>query len=424
MDGYIGQETRELVIRRAAELLEMYYLFPETGKKLAEKIQEQLQQGKYDEISKPSLFGAALHSDLREIIKDGHLHLYYHPQEAEALEQRAQQAQPGDEDTHWWEQRWDNNFGLKKAEVLVGNIGYLDIHVFAPVFLAAERIAAAIGFLSDCSALIFDLRQCSGGDPYTVQLLESYLFPPEPLLLHTLEDRFKKRSIQIWTLPHVPGKRMPDAPVYILTSAQTFSGGEDFSYTLKHHQRARIVGETSKGGAHIIEFLPVGKGFVLVVPTGQPIHPVTGSNWEGTGVEPDINVPKEHALETAHLHALKTLATQSTDKTKAKLYQAFLRRATAIYNPLNLSEKYMRQLIGVYGSYQAIVHDGVLMIESIDQTDRWEATPLTQTLFKIDEDYDGEFELNEQGEATAFTWLEIRSGRKIKLEKKIETPEI
>lgn len=422
MNETLNNETKKKLIQRAAELLDKYYVFPETGAELAAKIKSQLEARAYAEFTKPSQFGAAVHEDMRSVVNDGHLHLYYHPQQSAMLEEKLK---AGDEDENsWWEHTTNNNYGLMKAEILAGNIGYLDIHAFAPVCFGGDRMAAAISFLSDCNALIFDLCECGGGDPFMVQLLESYLFPPEPKLLHTLEDRYKNLARQIWTLPYVPGKRMPDIPVYILTSASTFSGGEDFAYTLKHHGRAKTVGENTKGGAHTVEFLPVGEGFVLVLPTGQSIHPVTNSNWEGTGVAPDIDVPRARALETAHLHALETLSQHAANETKAEYYRAVRRRINIIYNPLVLSEEHLEQFTGVYGSYQALLVDGKLTIASKGQQDVWTCTPLTATRFKVDEDYDGEFELDEDRQVTAFTWIELASGREIRLEKKNETVEI
>jgi C-terminal processing protease CtpA/Prc len=302
---------------------------------------------------------------------------------------------------------------LKKAEILAGNIGYLDIHVFAPVSLAGDRMAAAMNFLSDCSALIFDLRQCGGGDPFTVQLLESYLFGVEPKLLITLQDRYENKNQQLWTLPHIPGKRMPDIPVYILTSAQTFSGGEDFSYTMKHHSRATIIGENTKGGAHTIQFLSVGEGFVLVLPTGQPIHPISGGNWEGTGVSPNIAVSFEEALKTAHMHALENLIKNCDNQIKANHYRAIKRRTKRLYEPLALDEADLKPLIGNYGHYQAIFEEGKLNIVETGNQNGWEAIPLSKTRFITDDEYDIEFKLDENGEVTGFKWLEIATGKEM-----------
>lgn len=39
--------------------------------------------------------------------------------------------------------------------------------------------------------------------------------------------------------------------------------------------------------------------FLIEVPFGSFINPITKGNWEGTGVEPDVKVPAGRALEVA-----------------------------------------------------------------------------------------------------------------------------
>lgn len=413
MSGEITADTIRAVVNQTAKQLDCFYVFPEEGKKLAQKIKDHLSQGTYEKISDPSLLGQILHQHLREVVDDRHLHIFYNPDEAVQIEKRAAEKTESGCDTHWWDQRGDDNFGLKKAEILAGNIGYLDIHVFAPVSLGADRMAAAISFLSDCDALIFDLRKCGGGDPFMVQLLESYLFGPEPKLLTSLQDRYEEKNQQLWTLPHIPGKRMPNIPVYILTSAQTFSGGEDFSYTMKHHSRATIIGENTKGGAHTIQFLSVGEGFVLVLPTGQPIHPISRGNWEGIGVSPDISVSVEEALRTAHMHALENLNKTCDNAIKADYYRAIKRRVNRSYEPLTLDAADLKPLIGNYGHYQAIVEENRLIIAEAGSQTGWEAIPLSKTRFITDDEYDIEFNFDENGEVTGLKWLEIATGKEM-----------
>ncbi len=38
----------------------------------------------------------------------------------------------------------------------------------------------------------------------------------------------------------------------------------------------------------------------VTIPTGRAIGPLSGANWEGVGVQPDIEVPAGQALERAH----------------------------------------------------------------------------------------------------------------------------
>jgi C-terminal processing protease CtpA/Prc len=164
--------------------------------------------------------------------------------------------------------------------------------------------------LNDTSALIFDLRENHGGDPAMVALMSSYFFGPEPVHLNDMHwrkgDNFEIQ--EFWTQPQVDGKRYgEDKPIYILTSPDTFSGGEAFTYDLQALGRATIVGETTGGGANPAEGFDLAENFMVSIPNGAPVNPVTKTNWEGTGVKPDIDVPAEKALETAQNMALEKI---------------------------------------------------------------------------------------------------------------------
>jgi hypothetical protein len=196
------------------------------------------------------------------------------------------------------------NFGFARVERLAGNIGYVDLRGFMPPALAGETATAAINFLASADAVIFDLRQNGGGDPAMVAFITSYLVGPQPVHLNDFYSRPGNETRQSWTLPYVPGRRLTGKDVYILTSARTFSGAEEFTYNLKHLKRAIVVGETTGGGAHTVAGRRINELFVIAVPSGRPINAVTKSNWEGVGVEPDVKVAAEHALKVAHLMAL------------------------------------------------------------------------------------------------------------------------
>jgi C-terminal processing protease CtpA/Prc len=165
-----------------------------------------------------------------------------------------------------------------------------------------------MGFVAHTDALIFDLRQNGGGDPAMVTFIASYLFD-KPTHLNDLYNRKEDSTQQFWTLSYVPGERLAKQPVFVLTSKRTFSGAEEFCYDLKNQKRATIVGETTGGGAHPVGGHPVADYFMVGVPFAKAINPITKTNWEGTGVEPDVKVSAADALTTAEkLAAEKTKA--------------------------------------------------------------------------------------------------------------------
>ena len=152
-----------------------------------------------------------------------------------------------------------------------------------------------MSFVANTDALIIDVRNNGGGAPSMVAYLCSYLFGPEPVHINDLYFRPENSTHQWWTLPHLPGKRYEGKPVYVLTSKRTFSAAEEFTYNLKTQKRATIVGETTGGGANPGGTRPVAEHFIVFVPSGRAINPITKTNWEGTGVAPDVAVAAELA---------------------------------------------------------------------------------------------------------------------------------
>jgi hypothetical protein len=302
-DMPIDAQTAHEVVEAVVKALNAEYVFPETASKMEKAVRERLDKKEYEGISSSKEFAKALTDHLQEVSKDKHLRVVYSygpvrippspekPGRADPTEIRA----AGDA----------INYGFDKVERLPGNVGYLELRGFFPAEFGGETAAAAMNFLANSDALIIDLRRNGGGAPSMVALLCSYLFAPEPVHLNDLYFRPDDSTHQWWTLPYVPGKRYEDKPVYLLTSSRTFSAAEEFTYNLKNLKRATIVGETTGGGAHPGGVKRVGEHFGVFVPSGRAINPVSKTNWEGTGVAPDMDVPADHALKTAHLAALK-----------------------------------------------------------------------------------------------------------------------
>lgn len=199
------------------------------------------------------------------------------------------------------------NYGFHSVRMLDGNVGYLDLRQFADPHLAGQTATAAMGFLAHSDAVIIDLRYNGGGWAEMVQLLSSYFLGPEPVQYNALYERRGDHTRQLWTLPHVAGPRLLDQPLYILISARTGSAAESMAYSLQALDRAVVVGESSAGAANPGDIFPLAHGFQVFVSTGKAVNPVTGSNWEGSGVSPDVSIHAADALERAHQLALERL---------------------------------------------------------------------------------------------------------------------
>lgn len=198
------------------------------------------------------------------------------------------------------------NCGFERLERLSGNVGYLKFNFFADPEICGATAVAAMNFLANADAVIFDLRENSG-DPKMVALIATYLFA-KPTHLNDLWERKSGETQQYWTLPYVPGKRLSNIPAFVLTSHRTFSGGEEFSNDLKVLKRATLVGEVTGGGAHPVAGHRIDDRFTIGVPFARAINPTTKTDWEGVGVEPDVKVPAADALSTAQALAAKELA--------------------------------------------------------------------------------------------------------------------
>ncbi len=310
-DLTIDAATRANVIDGILKRLNDSYVFPEVAKKMAESIRERVNSKEYDQITSAKQFAMKLTNDLQAVSKDKHLRVRYShqpiPERGERREPTAEEREQRRRDLNWM------NHGFVKVERLRGNIGYLEFSNFMDEELGADTVAAAMNFLNGTDALIIDMRSNGGGNPAMVALVCSYFFGPEPVHLNDLYWREGNRTDEFWTRKDLAGKRYLNKDVYVLTSKRTFSGAEEFTYNLKNLKRATIIGETTGGGAHPGGGFRVTEHFGMFVPTGRAISPITKTNWEGTGVTPDISVPADQALLTARVMALKKSLTTLTN---------------------------------------------------------------------------------------------------------------
>lgn len=291
---------RELVAT-ALSLLRVDYVFPDLAERAATAIEARLATGEYDGLAEQAL-ADRLTSQLQEICDDKHLRVRTTPRRDTEPQAAAPPREP--------RQRPPHNFGICRAERLDGNVGYLDVRAVAHPAEAGPVIAAAMELISGTYALIIDLRRNRGGSPEGVVFWCSYLFPGAGVHLNDIFHADTGETRQFWSLAWVPGTRYLDKPVYVLSSAETFSGGEDFCYTLQAQGRAEIIGETTGGGAHPTRMVPISATMAIGIPFARSVNPVTGTNWQGTGVVPDTLVPAGRAYDVAYGKALQHVLEQ------------------------------------------------------------------------------------------------------------------
>lgn len=289
LDAITRKQTIDLIV----SALNQSYLSPEVAQKMADALHAHESKGDYKSIVDGDAFASLLTTQLIEVSHDKHLGVFYQPYKFNAdppalnLDQLTEDRKAIARDC-----------GFRNLDILANNVGYMKVDFFADPMACGRTAAAAMSFLANTDAVIFDLRDNGGGDPRMVALMCSYFFE-RPVHLNDFYDRISNNSTQYWTPRFVPGLRLGQKPAYVLTSAHTFSGAEEFAYDLKNLKRVTVVGERSGGGAHVVSPFPAGEHFTIYVPHGRSISPVTKTDWEGTGVTPDVAVSAEDALATA-----------------------------------------------------------------------------------------------------------------------------
>jgi retinol-binding protein 3 len=378
----MGSQTIDAAQRKQAvddlcKLMKENYVFPDVAARTAEFIQKQLASGAYDRDTAAVAFCDDLTRDLRSISKDKHMRVGVRPPGENPVADDSPEARE-----RMRQQMRQENFGFEKAEILPGNIGYLDLRMFLTPLIAGETAVAAMNFLGNCDALIFDLRQNGGGEPAMIQLLSTYLFA-ESTHLNDLYFRKGEKRDQFWTLPYAPGPKLVDVPVYVLTSSYTFSGAEEFANNLKVLKRATLIGETTGGGANPGEGFPVAPFFQCFIPTGRAINPTTGTNWEGTGVEPDIKVPARDALRVARTEALKALRAKTKSPEESATYSWLLEGVDAQAHPATFTAKELEAFAGTYGPRRVWVEEGRLRVQR-EGRPAFFLVPMTGTTFTLE----------------------------------------
>ncbi|MET0200441.1 MAG: S41 family peptidase [Gaiellaceae bacterium] len=288
-----SSDERRAAISRAADLLETNYVYPDRGRALAEQVRREARAA-WVTAGGPEDFARAFTDRLRGASTDGHFHVDFRAGGGAAAEEAVFGAAE-------FEKYYGKavNHGFEQVRRLEGNVGYLDLRVFAPPAMGADMAVAAMTLLAETRALIIDLRRNGGGDGSLGLLIAAYLFDGAQPMSGTYDrptDTHTLSATPVW----VPGRRFgASKPVYVLISKETFSAAEAFAYDLQALKRVTVVGEPSGGGAHPFVYRRLSEHYVLSLPEGRSINPVTGKDWQGVGVIPDVRVSSDLALEEA-----------------------------------------------------------------------------------------------------------------------------
>jgi hypothetical protein len=294
-------------VQSLGAIVKREYIDPDVGARVETRLQQSLAGGRFAEASTADALATMLSRELYDITRDKHLVV-------EAVRRTPGAPRPtavqSDEARALGARR--ANYGVRRVEILPGNVGYLDLSTFYRPEEGREAIASAMKLLSHADALILDMRKNGGGSPGTVAFLMSYLFDEAGLALFEIDHRAPEPADSYATESTPPPERDPRRPVHVLTSARTFSAGEGLAFLVQERHRAEVVGETTAGAANPGKSYPVHDRFSVTVPNGRVRSVIGGGNWEGTGVMPDVTTTAAEALQVAYTRALRTLIARQT----------------------------------------------------------------------------------------------------------------
>ena len=331
----LDARTRAAVIDSLAGQLQRHYVDADTARRIGDLLRARLRAGAYDSVTYPARFAELVTRDLREVNGDLHLGLRFQPPRGGPPPGGASDAVR-------------QNYGMGKAEILPGNVGYLEISGFLGVEGSDEAVAAAMRMLEHTDAVIIDVRRNGGGSGLMSHLVFSHFLPAEPVETIRVKSRDPQLSRLQTSLAEVPGPRRPDVPLYVLTSLNTGSAAEEFAFVLKNLKRATVVGDRTAGAGHMVAGAPMPHGFVAGISITRVSDPRTGAEWEAVGVQPDRSVPADQALGAAHAMALRAAAAEATDADRRRTLERTAEWVEARDRPRDFDPARLAAIAGRY----------------------------------------------------------------------------
>jgi hypothetical protein len=294
------------VLQKIAVLIESKYVLADKAKGFADEFEAKCASGAYDSFTEAKEFAEKVTADLVAITHDKHLNFRVMVPSDVGEKAVGSLHHP----VRYFRLRAKENAGFYKLEWIEPKIGYIDLRRFYSFDQAKDLAVAAMKFLANAQAIIIDVRENGGGSG---DYLSSY-FLPYPTQLSGSYSRQTGSLTEFWTRRDIGMEARLDVPLFILTGPNTFSASESFAYDMQSRKRATLVGEPTKGGAHSVDVFGIDDQFEFYISTERAVSPVTGGNWEGTGVIPDIRVPATAALDAAVVEAKKTAEAYGRDK--------------------------------------------------------------------------------------------------------------
>jgi hypothetical protein len=403
--------VRSAAIDQIVSTIEKGYVFPDRVSAIVAKLRDGLTR-RY-ETADPSVFAERVTADLRAASGDRHMYLNYAPAEFAAAGTAAngQKESPELEAIHR-RAAVRANHGLARMDILPGNIRYLKITGFEWVEdQTGAAYDSAMRFLRDGDAVIIDLRGNGGGSHAAVRYLLSHFMDGDTLDMTFLQAG--EPPSQSRTLEYLPAGRLKGKPLYVLIDQNVGSAAEAFAYDVQQFRLGTLIGATTAGAANNNRFSPIAPGFMLSVSFGRPVHPISQSNWEKSGVSPDVAIDPARALDTAQSLALASLVARPSSDAGDRADWDWARIAVdARLHPPMIPEAKLRSLTGVYGANRIGFQDGGLTYQRTNG-EVVKLVPLTaDALFSV-EGYDDHLRVRLTGDAMERQWIDEPSATRI-----------
>ena len=396
----ITATEKKALVDSIKKRMERYYVFPEKAKEIGQYLTKRLGSKAYDAISDYNAFLDTLATDINQVHHDPHLRMGFDPGYVQELKQRKSKPRPTPEKLEEEKAFYrKNNYGFARVEILPGNIGYMSLIEFDKVNDESRTIvAAAFEFIAYADAVIIDLRSNNGGEPEMVQEVLSYFFD-KPVLTGSTYDREAGKTVDNYSLAKVKGKKIPAKKLYILTSQNTFSAPEALAYFMKNAKRAVIVGEPTAGAAHGTKGFIVNDQVVMQIPFMRGIDPVTKSDWEGVGVQPDVVIKADKALAKAQQIIMEDALVTVKDPGDKFALEWGLVSVKAQLAPATLTDAVKKEYVGVYGTTRKIFLEGGELIFQRGNGPKRKLFALSEDTFEVEgvDNYRLRFVRNSEG---------------------------
>lgn len=358
-DTKINASEKKVLINTITSLLKENYVFVERADAIEKELNAKLTAGQYDQHETINSFGDQLNADLSTVLNDKHVQIYFSPKIVRQLRNESKENKDQEANEEFVAMLKNENFRMRKVEILHGNIGYFKIDNFVELKYCKETLTGAMNFISNSSAIVLDLSDCGGGPSETMDFILSY-FLPESTKIGELRFRKNNEVKEHYTLKDPGIKKLTDVPLYILVSSNTASAAEGLAACMQEYKRAVVIGAQTKGLGNPGELFVINDVLYMFITTAVSGTAITGKNFDGKGVTPDIHVPSSSSafnINKAMAEVCHSLEKKTKDKKLKNASKWLLFEYESLANPENADAAYLQSILGNYEGERKIVSD-------------------------------------------------------------------